>query len=165
MHFASVGDRVHRTNKSAAFDDGCTRVLGHESEHHIDTMTNGGLSAFDPLPVLFDIEKNTLRSNRVSNFGIQIRECQIKAVFFPFVTPRCPLVDIVNDNVERVGDIHDPSLLRTRNEANYADFGTFVVFLDDMPRRPSIDTSTPEPITLLPAPFTRSTKPTAKQAS
>jgi hypothetical protein len=41
----------------------------------------------------------------------------------------------MHDNVVGVGDIHDPSLLRSSNESRQSDFTKLVVLFGDMPAR------------------------------
>ena len=74
MHLSSINDGTHLADELAFFDDWLFRILGHQSEHHIDTITSGRLLTFDPPPVLFDVKENALSGDGIGNFGVQVCE-------------------------------------------------------------------------------------------
>jgi len=74
VHLLSIDNGTHWANELAFFGDWFSRILGHQSEHHIDAITIGQLPTFDPPPVLFDAEENALSGDGLGNFGVQACE-------------------------------------------------------------------------------------------
>jgi hypothetical protein len=50
VHLSSIDDGTYWAAEPVFFDDWFSRVLGHQSEHHFDTITIGRLPTFDPPP-------------------------------------------------------------------------------------------------------------------
>lgn len=86
------------------------------------------MPAFDPHPVLFNVEENALIRDGMSDVRIQVCKRQIKTIFCPFSMRLMGL----HDNGVRVCDIHGESLPCASNEPRQSDFLKFVILFGDM---------------------------------